>query len=257
MLDRGKASWHFPAGGRPSPLIIAHRGDLTNAPENTLPAFRSALTNGADGVELDVRLTLDSQLIVFHDRKLDRTSNGQGMVNHCTLAELQSLDVGSWFGMDFAGEAPPTLDQVFECLPQDYLIDVEMKVILRDMKLIAHRVAETIRRHQRWDATLVASFNPVALFHHRQMESRVARRYIWSKRHPFPIRNRFLSSLVQPQWYNPAHDSYSGRLLSRFRRRGQRMLAWDSDFGGDLMRMAKAGLDAVVTDNLAALVRQR
>ena len=65
-------SWDFPTGARSVPLIIAHRGDVSNAPENTLPAFRSACEHGADGVELDVRMTRDRQLVVTRDRQLSR-----------------------------------------------------------------------------------------------------------------------------------------------------------------------------------------
>ena len=70
--------WDFPPGSLLLPLIIAHRGDVTNAPENTIPAFQKSLELGADGIELDVRLTKDEKLVVFHDRRLERTSNGNG-----------------------------------------------------------------------------------------------------------------------------------------------------------------------------------
>ncbi len=152
--------WDFPPGSLPLPLVIAHRGDRTNAPENTISAFKRALELGADGIELDVRLTKDGQLVVFHDRCLERTSNGVGPVNHCTQQEVLALDAGSWFGPEFKGEHPPTLDEVFESLPTDFLINVEMKVIMKGMRLIAHKTAEIVRRHARWDSTLVASFNP-------------------------------------------------------------------------------------------------
>ena len=250
-------TWHIPPGSRRLPLIIAHRGDVSAAPENTLPAFRRALDLGADGIELDVRLTRDGELVVFHDRRLDRTSNGHGPTGHGTLAELRSLDVGSWFSPDFKGEIPPTLDEVFEALPRDYLINVEMKVILKGMRLIAQRVAQTIRRHQRWESTLVASFNPVALYHLRRMEPRIARGYIWSKSHPYPISARWFKPLVRPDWYDPANDTCNLKLHRKFRRRGRRVLAWDLDFGGDLELMASEHLDAVVTDNLEALLRRK
>jgi len=137
--NRGGAAttWDIDAGSLPLPLVIAHRGDVTTAPENTLPAFENALTAGADGVELDVRLTQDRQLVVFHDRRLDRTSNGTGRVDGATFSKVRSLDVGSWFGPAFTGERAPTLDEVFESLPRDFLINVEMKVIIVGMKLIA------------------------------------------------------------------------------------------------------------------------
>ena len=167
--------WDFAPGSQLLPLIIAHRGDAANAPENTIPAFRKALDLGADGIELDVRLTKDEKLVVFHDRRLDRTSNGHGPVNHHTQSEVLDLDAGSWFGPDFMGEQPPTLDEAFESLPSDFLINVEMKVIMKGMKLIAHKVAEVVRRHARWDSTLVASFNPISLWELRKIEPKITR----------------------------------------------------------------------------------
>ena len=87
-----------------TPLIIAHRGASLQAPENTMPAFRRAIELGADGIELDVHMSADGYLAVIHDETLDRTSNGKGLVKDRTLAELKSLDFGSWFSGDFKGE---------------------------------------------------------------------------------------------------------------------------------------------------------
>ncbi len=250
-------TWDIAPGSQRLPLIIAHRGDLSRAPENTLPAFQRAWEAGADGVELDVRLTKDGQLVVFHDRNLDRTSNGTGPVNHCALAEIQSLDVGSWFAPEFRGETAPTLDEVFESLPRDYLINVEIKVVVRGMRQIAGLVAETIRRHARWNSTLVASFNPLALYHLRQLEPRIYRGYIWSKRHPFPIRSRCFSPLVSAHWYDPANDSYNRKLHRRVQHKGARMMAWDLDFGRDMEAMASVRLEAAVTDCLIQMVERK
>ena len=249
--------WDFAPGSQPLPLIVAHRGDVTNAPENTIPAFRSALDLGADAIELDVRLTRDEKIVVFHDRCLNRTSNGRGPVNQQTLVEVRGLDVGSWFGLGFRGEQTPTLDEVFESLPADFLINVEMKVIMKGMKLIAHRVAEVVQRHARWDSTLVASFNPIALYHLRKIEPKISRGYIWSRYHPFPIRSRCFSPLVQADWYDPANDSYNRRLHQKFQARGSRVLAWDLDFDRNMERMAAARLDAVVTDSLQEMLQEK
>ena len=246
--------WDFPPGSLPLPLIIAHRGDVTNAPENTVPAFRKALELGADGIELDVRLTKDEKLVVFHDRCLDRTSNGKGPVNHYTQDEVRSLDAGSWFAPEFHGERPPTLDEVFESLPVDFLINVELKVIMKGMRPIAHKVAEVVRRHARWQSTLVASFNPISLWELRKIEPRIMRGYIWSRRHPFPIRSRIFSPLVRADWYDPANDSYNPRLHRRFQSGGSRVLAWDLDFDRDMAQMAAVRLDAVVTDSLQEML---
>ena len=250
-------TWEFPPGSRPLPLIIAHRGDLSNAPENTLPAFQRAYESGADGIELDVRLTRDDQLVVFHDRGLRRLGGVRGLVTNTTLKEMRSLDVGGWFGPEFRGLQAPTLDEVFELLPTDYLLNVEMKAVIDRMRLIAHKVAEVVRRHGRHDSTLVSSFNPISLWELRKIEPSILRGYIWSRRHPPPIRSRCFSRMVRAHWYDPAHDSYNPRLMRNMRRRNVKTLAWDVDFDRDLSRMASNRLDAVVTDDLSALLKQR
>ncbi len=250
-------TWDFPPGARSCPLIIAHRGDVSNAPENTLPAFQRAYESGADGVELDVRLTRDGQLVVFHDRSLKRIGGMRGLVTNVSLDEIRSLDVGEWFGPKFKGVQVPTLDEVFEFLPSNYLINVEMKAVIDGMRHIAHRVAEVVRRHQRWGSTLVASFNPISLWELRKIEPRIIRGYIWSRRHPPPIRSRCFSRMVRAHWYDPANDSYNPRLMRKMRKQGVRTLAWDLDFGQDLSKMAGARLDGVVTDYLDGLLIQR
>jgi glycerophosphoryl diester phosphodiesterase len=90
----------------------AHRGGGLYAPENTLASIAAALARGATWVELDVRYTADGEPVVFHDETVDRTTNGTGLLEGFTLAELQALDAGSWFGAAFAATTVPTLEQV-------------------------------------------------------------------------------------------------------------------------------------------------
>ena len=93
----------------PLPILFAHRGDLTNAPENTLPAFQQAIRKGADGVELDAKLTSDGHVIVIHDTTVNRTTDGSGRVASMPLTEIRSLDAGKWFGEGFRGTNVPLL----------------------------------------------------------------------------------------------------------------------------------------------------
>lgn len=87
-----------PSDGAPrhTPLVIAHRGSSSAEPEHTLKAYLRAIEEGADGLECDVRLTADSHLVCVHDRRVNRTSNGRGLVSTLELAELEGLDWGSW-----------------------------------------------------------------------------------------------------------------------------------------------------------------
>ncbi|MDR7522779.1 MAG: glycerophosphodiester phosphodiesterase family protein [Armatimonadota bacterium] len=108
-------------------LIVAHRGASAYAPENTLAAFAKACELGADVLELDVHLTRDEQVVVMHDERVDRTTDGRGEIRGMTLEEVRSLDAGGWFGPEWAGERVPTLQEVLERFAPRALVDVELK----------------------------------------------------------------------------------------------------------------------------------
>ena len=250
-------SWRILGGSLDEPLVIAHRGGSALAPENTLAAFRKALEVGSDGIELDVRLTRDNQVVVMHDRRLDRTTTGSGIVGTHTLKHLKSLDVGSWFGSHFEGERIPALGEVFEELPDDFPIYVEIKARGPGAWPLTRRVVEIIRSHDRFESTMVASFNSAAVGLLRLFESRIIRGFIWSGRHPLPLRARWLSPLTNPHWLAPDWGTLTPELLARFHRQGMPVAAWDINLGVDMCRFKEMGLDAVVTDHPDVLLAQR
>lgn len=108
-------------------LVFAHRGASGYAPENTLEAFELAVRMGADGVELDVHLSSDGELVVIHDEKVDRTTNGTGYVQDLTLAQLKALDASN--GKEaYRGAKIPTLAEVYDLLRDTGLhVNVEIK----------------------------------------------------------------------------------------------------------------------------------
>lgn len=112
------------------PLIVAHRGLLNHAPENTLANFRACLELRL-GFEFDVEKTKDGHLVCIHDGTVDRTTNGTGKVSDLTLEEIRSLDAGNWFDSKFAGEKVPTIDEVLQLVAEyhqhDFLIAVDLK----------------------------------------------------------------------------------------------------------------------------------
>jgi glycerophosphoryl diester phosphodiesterase len=138
------------------PLIIAHRGASGQAPENTMAAFELAIELGADIIELDVRRSSDGALVVIHDATVNRTTTGdfRGAVADLTLAELKSLDAGSWRGEQFAGEPIPTLDEVLERLGgrTRFLIELKEAGIEAD-------VARAIRDAGVTDSVMMQSFD--------------------------------------------------------------------------------------------------
>ncbi|WP_297501872.1 glycerophosphodiester phosphodiesterase family protein [Thermococcus sp.] len=138
-------------------LVLGHRGYSSKYPENTILAFKKAIEAGADGVELDVWLTKDGEVVIIHDETVDRTSNGSGGVKEMTLGELKELDFGS-------GEKIPTLEEVFEALPEEALINVEIK----DVDAV-ERTAEIIRAHNP-GRVIVSSFHLNALEKYRKLD---------------------------------------------------------------------------------------
>lgn len=110
------------------PLVVAHRGSSGVAPENTLAAFKRAIDDGADMIELDVRMTKDLELVVLHDRSIRRTTGARGYICHISLADLRRLDAGSWFHSSFSDERIPTLSQVIDILPAHLKLNIEVKI---------------------------------------------------------------------------------------------------------------------------------
>lgn len=110
-----------------TPIIIAHRGFSDEAPENSLAAFHKAIEAKSDMIELDVRLSADNVPVVFHDRRLQRTSDGNGAVNQKHSRILTEIDNGSWYSPKFSRERIPLLSDVFPLLKKDLRLNIEIK----------------------------------------------------------------------------------------------------------------------------------
>lgn len=127
VLFSGLAASH---AAEPAPQVVAHRGLLMHAPENTLANFRACLELRI-GFEFDVARSRDGHLVCIHDNTVDRTTNGRGNVADMTLAELRRLDAGTWFAPEFAGERIPTVQEVLSLLREyrqhPVLIAVDLK----------------------------------------------------------------------------------------------------------------------------------
>jgi glycerophosphoryl diester phosphodiesterase len=143
--------------------VIGHRGAPTVAPEHTIPAYEAALQAGADVLELDVHLSADDQLVVIHDRRLERTTDGRGLVREHTLRQLKRLDAGRWFGPAFAGQRIQTLSEVLERFRDRAAFAVELKAGDTVYPGIEARVVTLLQISGLADRALVASFDPRAL----------------------------------------------------------------------------------------------
>lgn len=128
--------------------VAAHRGASATHPENTVEAFREAVRLGAAMVELDLRRTADGEIVVLHDKRVDRTTDGEGLVSELTFAEIRRLDAGRHRAADFAGARVPTLDEVLDALPRDVWINVQVKHGESVSGEAARRIVAKDRLHQ-------------------------------------------------------------------------------------------------------------
>jgi glycerophosphoryl diester phosphodiesterase len=159
------------------PPVIGHRGAAARAPENTLAGLRRAKALGCAWVEFDVRLTGDGALVLCHDPRLDRTTNGSGLVSATSLAAIRECDGGSWFDPSFAGERMPTLDEVLLLAAElDLGANIEIKSDRGREYATAAAVAPSAPRPRgRPSAVLVSSFLPSTLAALRELAPEIPR----------------------------------------------------------------------------------
>jgi glycerophosphoryl diester phosphodiesterase len=249
------------------PLVFAHRGGAKLAPENTLAAFASGLSRGADGLELDVHLSRDGVPVVIHDATLERTTNGAGPVAARTAAELAALDAGAQFGAADGfpfrdrGHGVPTLESVFERHPDTRMI-IEMKY---GTAALARAVVAIVRRMNAPSRVCLGSFQQEALDTARALAPEVATsasepearwtlhrswiRWPWMPGRPYvafqvPERAGRLR-VVSPAFVRQAH------------REGQRVQVWVVDSEADSMRLLSWGVDGLISDRPDLVVPAR
>jgi glycerophosphoryl diester phosphodiesterase len=154
------------------PLIIAHRGASGEAPENTLAAFQLALDQGCDALELDIHLSLDGRLMVCHDFTVDRTTNASGRIVDIAASQLRTYDAGIWFNKKYKGQQIPFLAEVFEMIPQDIIVNVEIKMIPEYENKIEQKLVDLLIEKDRLSNVVISSFDHSCLVRLMKMEPR-------------------------------------------------------------------------------------
>ena len=231
------------------PLIVAHRGDSANAPENTLAAFRLALENGADGIELDVMLSADQRLVVIHDDKLDRTTNGKGLVGQASYAALRELDAGSWVDPRFRGEPIPLLDEVFEEVGGKFLINIELKNYKSPKDQLPVLVVELVKKFGLSNSVVFSSFNARNLPRVKSLAPEIRTGLLtlpgllgW------PMRG-FWGRRYAADDLNPYYKDVSRKLVQSRHQLGQKVNVWTVDAPDDLLRMRDCVVDMIICND--------
>ena len=249
-----------PVDSRPEPpgwagcRVVAHRGACRRAPENTLAAFSAALELGAQAIELDVQRTRDGELVVIHDETVDRTTDGSGPVRELSLAEIRSLDAGSWFRPAFAGERVPTLSEVIRTVRGKACLNVEIKGgpnpgVAPDDD-IAGQVLELLRAEDFLGQVLISSFNHEILARVRALDAAVPIAVLYLRHHSHALE---VAARVGAQALHPFFASVTPGMVRAAHRRGLRVNPWtvDSPWVGRLL--FSFGADAIITNQPSVL----
>ncbi len=217
---------------RREPWVIAHRGCSGRFPENTLEAFRAAVEEGADLIELDVSLSLDRVPVVIHDDTLDRTTSGSGKVSDHSLAELRQLDAGSWFASEFSEARIPTLEEVFvECGGQ-IVINVELKpegFEEQDVPdAVERQVLQLVERYTLQKSVILSSFEHRFFPRIRQNHSLLPIALLFEN---LPEAQAVIAQCEewQAQAVNPRADTLHPEWISTLRAAGLDVLPWTVD----------------------------
>lgn len=261
-----------------SPRVVAHRGASAVEPEHTLAAYVEALEAGADGLECDVRLTADGHLVCVHDRTVDRTSNGSGLVSTLELTELEGLDWGSWKKLARAAGAQPDVPDVVEQDDRAHLLTlrkllslvadcgrpvdvvVETKHPTRYGGLVERTLVETLD-HFGWaeptpdkpSPVRVMSFSILAMRRMRLLAPAVPRVFLMD-RMPLPYRDGSLPRGVMAAGIGVrilrAHPGY----VERAHAQGHEVHVWTVDKPADVERCLETGVDVIITNRPAEVL---
>jgi glycerophosphoryl diester phosphodiesterase len=233
----------------PRPAIIAHRGASAHAPENTLAAFELALRQGADGIELDAKLTRDGHVVVIHDQTTDRTTEGHGRVIDKRLNELRKLDAGSHFDISYRGEQIPTLEEVFKAVGQLTYINVELTNYASMTDSLPEKAADLVRRFKIERRVFFSSFNPIALIRARRALPEVPVGLLASPGKKGRWARSWLGRLVSYQSLHPERGDVNPSLVQKLHRRSSPVFVWTVNDPEEMRRLAHMGVDGIITDD--------
>jgi glycerophosphoryl diester phosphodiesterase len=184
--------------------IIGHRGAAGTYPENTMVSFMACEKLGADGIELDVQLTKDGEIVVIHDETINRTTNGKGYVKDYTLNELKKFDASYNFnGQKFDDCTIPTLIEVFEWAKgNNFSINVELKNDKIEYHGLEERVINLIRKYEMEKRVVLSSFNHKSMLKFYLMAPDIETAVLYNKRNkePWKIAEDYKARAIHPNY---------------------------------------------------------
>ena len=237
-------------------MVLGHRGASADAPENTLAAFKEAVAQSADGVELDAMVCGSGEVVVCHDPNLTRLAGLNIDIGETPYSRLREIDVGSRFGVAFRGEPIPLLSQVLAALPDGLVVNVELKCDrFADGGLPRKVAAEIVESNQR-HTIVVSSFNPVELVKMRLASPSTPLGLLFEPEGAWWLRHGTLAPLVANCSVHPEHTQCTVATVGRWHQRGYSVFTWTVDDADEIRRLCQAGVDAIITNRPRATLER-
>lgn len=231
--------------------VVAHRGASHEHPEHTLAAYRQAVADGADALECDVRLTADRRLVCVHDRRVERTSDGRGVVSAMTYGELAALDFGGWKGEEHRGAGVLLFEDLLKealAAPRPVGLAVETKHPARAGGRVEAELVRMLRAYGLADGASglveVMSFSRAALTRTHRLAPGLPTVFLTERRLLRPVRPPYATHA------GPGIDlvRQDPGLVGRLRAKGLRVRVWTVDDPEDVELCVRLGVDALITN---------
>ena len=235
------------------PYVIAHRGVSAKAPENTLASFeRAASVSGIDMIELDVRLSKDEEVIVLHDRTLQRTSTGNGPARNYSMEEIRRFDAGSWFHPMFSHQCIPTLCEVFQQVGDRLWVDVEIKsdwLHREPPGLLEEKVLDAVHRCGMDDRVMFSSFDHQLLATIKKMKPSSVTGILYNFSYDFSRLPSTLAERVGALVFVCAKRELTHRMVDDAHSHGIAVYVYTLNSVHDAQRMLTYGVDGILSNN--------
>lgn len=233
------------------PLIIAHRGANKFAPQNTLPAFKKAIELLADGIETDVHLAKDGEIVICHNYTIDATSNGVGLIDDMTFSELRKFDFGSYFSDEFRGTQIPTLAELIEIVKNMTLINIEIKAPKKQNDLVK-RTLDEIHKFGIEKNVIVSCFDPECIRLSKELDPDIKTGFLYETgEFADEIMKYGVGKYCEELKADAAHPErvlISKEEIDDLHKRGLAVNPWTVNEREDIEKLTKWGCDALITN---------
>lgn len=228
------------------PLIFGHRGARGTHPENTMISFQEAARTGAHGIEFDVHLSKDGEVVIIHDETLNRTTNGSGLVCEYTLEELKQLDAGSHFNAAFQGARIPTLREVLAWLcGNELLINIELKNDRIRYIELEQKVIALVREFHLEKRVIFSSFNHKSVAELADLAPDIERAILYH----FPLQDAMKEArLHHASGLHPNFQLLTKEFVDEAKSQGFTLRPYTINDEEDIKRMISFGVDVIITD---------